>query len=73
MRAELLTQIANATKGRYSTLAELAELKKELTAQEHIAEPRREERALWNAPGVMILITILLGLEWFFRKRWDLL
>jgi hypothetical protein len=73
MRAELLTQIANATKGRYTTLAELAELKKDLAAQEHIAEPRREERALWNAPGVMILITILLGLEWFFRKRWDLL
>ena len=73
MRVELLTQIANATKGRYTTLADLADLKKDLAAQEHVAEPRREERALWNAPGVMILITILLGLEWFFRKRWDLL
>ncbi len=73
MRAELLTQIANATKGRYATLADLADLKKDLAAQEHVAEPRREERALWNAPGVMILITLLLGLEWFFRKRWDLL
>jgi len=73
MRVELLTQIANATKGRFATLADLAELKKDLAAQEHIAEPRREERPLWNAPGVMLLITLLLGLEWFFRKRWDLL
>ena len=73
MRAELLTQIANATKGRFTTLAGLAELKKDLQAQEHVAEPRREERALWNAPGIMILITLLLGFEWFLRKRWDLL
>lgn len=73
MRVELLTQIANATKGRFGTLADLAELKKDLQAQEHVAEPRREERPLWNAPGIMILITLLLGLEWFFRKRWDLL
>ncbi|HEX3133164.1 MAG TPA: hypothetical protein VHX44_06225 [Planctomycetota bacterium] len=73
MRTELLTQIANATKRRFSTLADLAELKKDLAAQEHVAEPRREERPLWNAPGIMILITLLLGLEWFFRKRWDLL
>jgi hypothetical protein len=73
MRAELLTQIANATEGRFTTLAGLAELKKDLQAQEHVAEPRREERPLWNAPGIMILITLLLGLEWFFRKRWDLL
>jgi hypothetical protein len=73
MRTELLTQIANATEGRFTTLAGLADLKKDLQAQEHVAEPRREERPLWNAPGIMILITILLGLEWFFRKRWDLL
>jgi len=73
MRVELLTQIANATKGRYTTLADLADLKQDLAAQEHVAEPRREERPLWNAPGVMILITLLLGFEWFFRKRWDLL
>ncbi len=73
MRTELLSQIANATKGRFATLAQLAELKKDLAAQEHVAEPRREERALWNAPGIMILIALLLSIEWFFRKRWDLL
>lgn len=73
MRTELLSQIANATKGRFTTLSQLAELKKDLAAQEHIMEPRREERALWNAPGIIILITMLLGLEWFWRKRWDLL
>jgi hypothetical protein len=73
MRVELMNQLANATKGRFATLSQLAELKQELVSQEHVAEPRREERALWNAPGVMLLIALLLGLEWFFRKRWDLL
>jgi hypothetical protein len=73
MRTELLSQIANATKGRFATLAQLAELKKDLAAQEQVMEPRREERALWNAPGIILLITLLLGLEWFYRKRWDLL
>ena len=73
MRIELLSNIANATKGRFATLSQLEELKKDLAAQEHILEPRREERALWNSPGIILLITMLLGLEWFYRKRWDLL
>jgi hypothetical protein len=73
MRIELLSNIANATKGRFATLSQLDELKKDLATQEQILEPRREERALWNSPGIILLITMLLGLEWFYRKRWDLL
>ena len=73
MRVELMQQLANATSGAYVPLSEIAKLMGQLKDQKHVLEPRREERTLWNAPGVIVLFALLLGLEWFLRKRADLL
>ena len=73
MRAELLQQLSAATKGSFVPLADLGKLINELKEQKHVLEPRREERTLWNAPGVIVLFALLFGLEWFLRKRSDLL
>ncbi|MBA3938877.1 MAG: hypothetical protein H0X38_15625 [Planctomycetes bacterium] len=73
MRAELLQQLASATSGTYQPLSGLAAMADVLKEQKHVLEPRREERTLWNAPGLLVLIAMLLGLEWFLRKRADLL
>jgi hypothetical protein len=73
MREELLKQMAAESSGEFMRLEELDQLVEKLEAKKHKLEPRREERALWNAPGIVILVTLLLGAEWFLRKRSDLL
>jgi hypothetical protein len=72
-RQELLQRIASVGGGAYLPLEHLPDLAKVLNAKETAASQRRAERTLWNAPGVMVLLTLLLGLEWFIRKRSDLL
>lgn len=73
LRESLLREVAKASGGSFTYLHELPTLVKRLTATEQQTAQRREELTLWNAPGVMILLALLLGLEWFLRKRSDLL
>jgi hypothetical protein len=73
MRQELLTRIGTASGGKYLPIEELPSLAKDLTSRTRTATVFLEERTLWNAPGVMLLLAILLGCEWFVRKRSDLL
>jgi hypothetical protein len=73
MRADLLRQVAQATSGTFVTLDKLPSLAEALKTSQKAGSIRREERTLWNAPGVMILLALFLGLEWFLRKRSDLL
>jgi len=73
MREELLKQIASSSGGEFVTLDRLDELAEKLRTKKHDLEPRREERSLWNAPGLMVLVTLVFGAEWLLRKRSDLL
>ncbi|MBA3707784.1 MAG: hypothetical protein H0W83_03060 [Planctomycetes bacterium] len=73
MRKELLEQVASASSGAFILLHELDSLTEKLKEHKQVLEPRREERTLWNAPGVIVLFALLLGCEWFLRKRSDLL
>lgn len=72
-RQELLTRLAQASGGAYLPLENVGELAKALNAREQSAKELRAERTIWNAPGVMLALVLLLGLEWFLRKRSDLL
>jgi hypothetical protein len=65
--------MAAASGGRYVPLDRLDDLAGEWKAKECRMEPRLEERALWSAPGWVLLMALFFGAEWFFRKRWDLL
>jgi len=73
MREDVLRQIAQVSGGSFTLLPDIASLAERLVAEEREGSVRREERTLWNAPGVMILLALFLGLEWIFRKRSDLL
>jgi uncharacterized membrane protein len=73
MRQELLTRIGTVSGGKYLPLEELPTLAKDLTSRTRTATVFLEERTLWNAPGIMVLLALLLGAEWFLRKRSDLM
>ena len=73
LREDLLRRIADATGGRYVPLHEIGVLGEQLAKTPPLVKTRRQEKALWNTPAVLFLIAVLFGLEWFLRKRWDLL
>jgi len=73
MRRGLLEEMAAVSGGEFVTIDRLDELGELLAEKKHKLEPRREERTLWNAPGIILLVTALLGVEWLLRKRSDLL
>jgi hypothetical protein len=73
MREDLLRQVAQASGGAFLPLADLDQVAKIVSAREREGALKREELTLWNAPGVMLLLALVLGLEWFLRKRWDML
>ena len=73
MREDLLQQIAKASEGAFVPLARAGEVAEIIKARQRAGVQKREEVTLWNAPGVLTLLVILLGVEWWFRKRWDML
>jgi len=70
---ELLQRMATASSGAYLELQDIDQLAKALEAKQETANERHAERTLWNAPGVMVLLVLFLGCEWFLRKRSDML
>ncbi len=75
LRQELLKKIAAASGGKSALLENSAALADLLAAKarEREPKPRPGEIPLWNSWWVVVLATIFLGLEWFLRKRSDLL
>lgn len=73
VREDLLNAVAKESGGRYFPLHRLQELWKALSERSKEDALRRDELTLWNAPGVIILLALLLGMEWLIRKRSDLL
>ncbi len=69
----LLKELASTTGGKFVYLHQLDQLRDALTNRDRVTSERRDEITLWNAPGVMVALALLLGLEWFLRKRSDLL
>jgi hypothetical protein len=70
---ELLQRMAAASNGGYLELEDIDQLSKVLNTKQQTANERHAERTLWNAPGVMIALVLFLGIEWFLRKRSDML
>ena len=64
----LLKQLAAKTGGAYLPFAEASTLPEKINARQHPIFAT-EERDLWDTPLVLICVVVLLGLEWFLRKR----
>jgi len=73
LRADLLQALADRSGGRYIPAAELGDIDGIMADLEPLVRIQRREKPVWNAPGLLILITLLFGLELVLRKKWDLL
>ncbi len=67
-REALLRRVAQETGGRYVPLADAARLLEDVQYTES-GVVVREARDLWDMPAVFLLVALLLGAEWIWR-RW---
>ncbi len=65
---QVLAALARETDGQVTRLSALGELS--LPAQTVSRVLNRERRTQWDKSWVLILLTLVLGLEWALRKRW---
>jgi hypothetical protein len=67
--AETLDLLAEATSGR--ALGEIARLPSNLAFDPPrvVRVDRRADVELWSRPGLLLLMIVLLGVEWWFRQR----
>jgi len=72
MQEQTLRKMAELSGGKYFTAAELPSLKSTIAAEQRVMTVRREA-ALWNLPVVLGLVLVVAGMEWFFRRKQDLL
>ena len=67
MRAPLLRQIAEETGGRFYTPETAATLAEDVSFTES-GTTVIEERDLWDMPVIFLLLLLLLGTEWGYRR-----
>ena len=68
LRAPLLRRIADETGGRYYPLADANRLVDDVAYTES-GVTQRDARDLWDAPVVFLVLVMLLGTEWAWRRR----
>lgn len=68
MRAPLLRRIARETGGRFYTPATVAALPKDIVYTRS-GTTTLERMELWDMPAVFLLLVLLVGGEWAYRKR----
>jgi hypothetical protein len=72
MDPALLRELAALSGGRFLLVGEIDSLRQALAALPSYhphTEVRRESRALWDWPVILVLLIVLLALEWALRKR----
>lgn len=76
MNKPLLEQLAYRSGGKYFDPQSIARLPEELERNTKLIPKeitRASEFELWSLPTILILIILLFGVEWFFRKQAGLL
>lgn len=75
MRSTLLQQISNNTSGRYYNISDIDKFIDdfEKIQIEKVEVSESSEIKLWNTTSFLLIIIILLSIEWFLRKRLNLL
>ena len=71
MQEELLKNMAQASGGRYFAVRDLPALVKTVAGEDRTSVTRRE-RELWDLPIAFVAVLALLGIEWFLRRKYDL-
>jgi hypothetical protein len=70
-RPEHLKRISELTGGKSLTISELPSLTS-LLKDRTVTTTTRSERPLWDNGLIALLLVLLLGSEWIFRRRYDL-
>jgi hypothetical protein len=68
MREEILTRIADETGGRFYRADDVAALADEMPLSRSGVSVQ-ERLALWDMPVIFLLLVVMLGFEWLYR-RW---
>jgi hypothetical protein len=68
LRTSLLRRIADETRGRYYPIADASKLVDDVKYTDS-GVTMKESRDLWDMPAVLLLLILLLGAEWTYR-RW---
>lgn len=68
LRSALLRQIAQETGGRYYPIADADRLADDVTFTES-GITQRDAKDLWDMPVLFLLLVLLLGAEWGYRRR----
>jgi uncharacterized membrane protein len=68
LNAPLLQTLANTSGGRYYTLEDAAQMANHIPLVES-ATSRLVDEEVWDMPLIFGVVILLLGLEWFLRKR----
>ncbi len=71
MQEDLLRRMAEVSGGRYVPVSELSELPEALAGEQRTITVRRQSE-LWDLWPVLVLVVLLLAIEWFVRRRHDL-
>lgn len=68
LNAALLQTLASTSGGRYYTLEDVSEMVNHIPLVES-ATSRLVDEEIWDMPLIFATVILLLGLEWFLRKR----
>ncbi len=71
-RAEVADQIAALTGGQVLAPTELGTLGDLVNSEEVFTVTTKPPKSLWDIPAIFILLIILTGIEWFMRRRENL-
>jgi len=66
---QLMRQIAEASGGKVITAEELGRLPDQVREVERRALLREERQSVWDRPWVFLVLCVLLGAEWYVRRR----
>jgi uncharacterized membrane protein len=68
-RPDVAEQVATRSGGRNFTLSGLAELPEELENEEKLTTVVHKEKDMWDLPAMFLLLVIITGIEWYMRRR----
>jgi hypothetical protein len=69
MRPDVAKQVADLSGGKMVPLSQIGNLADEMSGGKPLRTPVRREKDLWDTPFLFILLVALCGVEWYMRRR----
>ncbi len=69
MREDLAEQVAALSGGKHLAAADLGSVPELLETDEELWTTIQKEKDLWDMPAMFILLVVITGIEWYMRRR----